>query len=247
MTLALATPNWTRCGHLLQVGLNRVSLLRIWNWDQKDVGLRMRMEPQRYKLGALGWSRVGEERKAHPPSENTKQEREDSLESLRRRLPGSRGLFTPWSQALIAPRLSLSYPEPEEWIPFPCCSQLRMFFWSLQLKELQDEIENRKTLELIGLRAFPLTCWTFCPFVTYSFPTFTLGQHRPFSISAEFRPIRYPALSATEGKEEAVSHSQQLLKHPVGPWVLQEILSIILLDVFMFSYKSQVCTGVLTP
>ena len=83
--------------------------------------------------------------------------------------------------------------------------------------------------------------------MTYSFPTFTLGQHRPFSISAEFRPIRYPALSATEGNEEAVSHSQQLLKHAVRPWVLPEVLSIVLWDVFIFSYKSQACTGVLTP
>lgn len=202
-----------------------------WGWNHEDVN-----------LGALGWSGVGEVRKAYLPSENTEQEREDSLESLRRRLSGSRGLFIPWFQALIAPRRSVSYPEPEEWIPFPCCSQLLMFFWSLQLKELKDETENRKTLELIGFRVFPFTCWTFCPFVTYSFPTFTLGQHRPFSISAEFRPIRYPALSATEGKDELVSHRQQLLKHPFGPWVLPEVLSMILLDVFMSSYKPQACT-----
>lgn len=72
------------------------------------------MEPRRCKLGSSGVVTVGEVRKAYPPSENREQEREDSLQSLRRRLPGSRGLFTAWSQALIAPRPSLSYPEPEE-------------------------------------------------------------------------------------------------------------------------------------
>lgn len=41
-----------------------------------------------------------------------------------------------------------------------------------------------------------LTCSTFCPFTTYSFPTFTLGWRRPLMRSAELTPIRYEALSA---------------------------------------------------
>lgn len=42
-----------------------------------------------------------------------------------------------------------------------------------------------------------LTCWTLCPLVTHSFPTFTLGWHRPLIRSAEFRPIKYATLSAS--------------------------------------------------
>lgn len=160
MTLALATPNWTRCGHLLQVGLNRVSLLRIWNWDQKDVGLRMRMEPQRYKLGALGWSRVGEERKAHPPSENTKQERRQS-KSL-----WEGGCLAPEGSSFLVPEPSLSTKAllkvPWAWRmnSFSYCSQLHMFSDPCNCRT-QDEIENRKTLELIGLRHFHLPAGHF--------------------------------------------------------------------------------------
>lgn len=44
------------------------------------------------------------------------------------------------------------------------------------------------------LRCIPLakllTCWTFCPLVTYSLPTFTRGWQSPLSKSAEFRPIK---------------------------------------------------------
>lgn len=39
-----------------------------------------------------------------------------------------------------------------------------------------------------------------------------------------------------------MSHRQQLLKQPIRPWVLLEVFSIILLDVFMFSYTPQAWT-----
>ncbi len=45
------------------------------------------------------------------------------------------------------------------------------------------------------------TCWTFCPLVTHSFPTLTLGWHRPLMRSAEFRPIRYADLSASVNQD----------------------------------------------
>lgn len=44
---------------------------------------------------------------------------------------------------------------------------------------------------------FHLTCCTLWPLVTHSLPTLTLGWHSPLMRSAEFRPIRYAALSTS--------------------------------------------------
>lgn len=164
----------------------------------------------------MGWPQAREVQETYLLSKDTTEERVNSPWTPEE-LEG--GCLAPEGSSLSNSRSSWR-PMGTQWFAFLQLPLKPKIDFSLNVKAgfmcISDTCnwKNFKTMAQITKdlnqpdQSISITCWTFCPLVTYSFPTFTLGQHRPFSISAEFSPIRYPALSATEGREKKWHHAK---------------------------------------